>query len=127
VRAKQGLFVIERPCPTCSGRGTVIENPCRVCHGEGRLDKAQTLKVDIKLKAGDAIDLFVVKADAVGEIVGNSPNEKKKWEAGALGFKRDQKSGSFTVKVPANTKYKVIVMQCDTAKVKSEFDLNVTN
>ncbi|MCZ8369486.1 MAG: molecular chaperone DnaJ [Porphyrobacter sp.] len=47
VRAKQGLFVIERPCPTCSGRGTVIENPCRVCRGEGRVDKAQTLKVDI--------------------------------------------------------------------------------
>ncbi|MFN4241492.1 MAG: molecular chaperone DnaJ [Erythrobacter cryptus] len=47
VRAKQGLFVIERPCPTCSGRGTVIENPCRVCRGEGRVDKPQTLKVDI--------------------------------------------------------------------------------
>jgi molecular chaperone DnaJ len=47
VRAKQGLFVIERPCPTCNGRGTVIENPCRVCRGEGRVDKAQTLKVDI--------------------------------------------------------------------------------
>jgi molecular chaperone DnaJ len=25
----------------------VIENPCRVCRGEGRVDKAQTLKVDI--------------------------------------------------------------------------------
>ncbi len=47
VRAKQGLFVIERPCPTCNGRGTVIENPCRDCRGEGRVDKAQTLKVDI--------------------------------------------------------------------------------
>jgi molecular chaperone DnaJ len=47
VRAKQGLFVIERPCPTCSGRGTVIENPCRSCRGEGRLDQPQTLKVDI--------------------------------------------------------------------------------
>jgi len=47
VRAKQGLFVIERPCPACNGRGTVIENPCRDCRGEGRVDKAQTLKVDI--------------------------------------------------------------------------------
>lgn len=47
VRAKQGLFVIERPCPTCNGRGSVIENPCRVCRGEGRVDKAQTLSVDI--------------------------------------------------------------------------------
>ena len=47
VRAKQGLFVIERPCPTCNGRGSVIENPCRDCRGEGRVDKAQTLSVDI--------------------------------------------------------------------------------
>lgn len=47
VRAKQGLFVIERPCPTCNGRGSVIEDPCRDCRGEGRVDKAQTLKVDI--------------------------------------------------------------------------------
>ena len=47
VRAKQGLFIIERPCPTCNGRGSVIENPCRACRGEGRVDKAQTLKVDI--------------------------------------------------------------------------------
>ncbi|PKP90326.1 MAG: molecular chaperone DnaJ [Alphaproteobacteria bacterium HGW-Alphaproteobacteria-14] len=47
VRAKQGLFVIERPCPTCSGRGSVIENPCRDCRGDGRVDKAQTLSVDI--------------------------------------------------------------------------------
>lgn len=47
VRAKQGLFVVERPCPTCNGRGVVIEDPCKVCRGEGREDRAQTLSVDI--------------------------------------------------------------------------------
>ncbi|MCR9124020.1 MAG: molecular chaperone DnaJ [Phyllobacteriaceae bacterium] len=47
VRAKQGLFVIERPCPTCNGRGSLIENPCRECRGEGRVDLPQALKVDI--------------------------------------------------------------------------------
>ncbi len=47
VRAKQGLFVVERPCPTCNGRGAVIEEPCGDCRGEGRVDKAQTLAVDI--------------------------------------------------------------------------------
>ncbi|MEM7700585.1 MAG: molecular chaperone DnaJ [Pseudomonadota bacterium] len=47
VRAKQGLFVVERPCPTCGGRGVVIEDPCSACRGEGRMDKAQTLEVDI--------------------------------------------------------------------------------
>ena len=39
VRAQQGLFVIERPCPTCSGRGEVLEQACSGCRGEGRVDK----------------------------------------------------------------------------------------
>ena len=47
VRAKQGFFVVERPCPTCHGRGAVIEDPCGDCRGEGRVDKAQSLAVDI--------------------------------------------------------------------------------
>lgn len=47
VRAKQGFFVVERPCPTCHGRGAVIEDPCTHCRGEGRVDKMQTLEIDI--------------------------------------------------------------------------------
>lgn len=47
VRAQQGLFVIERPCPTCHGSGQVIENPCRKCRGEGRVDELQKLDVTI--------------------------------------------------------------------------------
>jgi len=47
VRAQQGLFVIERPCPSCHGRGEVIESPCRECRGEGRVDRVQKLEVNI--------------------------------------------------------------------------------
>ena len=47
VRAQQGFFMVERTCPTCHGRGEVIENPCRTCGGEGRVDKPQTLDVNI--------------------------------------------------------------------------------
>lgn len=47
VRAKQGFFVVERPCPSCHGRGQVIESPCDDCRGEGRVDKAQSLDVEI--------------------------------------------------------------------------------
>lgn len=47
VRAQQGLFVIERPCPTCHGHGNVIESPCKSCRGEGRIDKVQSLAVDV--------------------------------------------------------------------------------
>ncbi len=47
VRAQQGLFVIERPCPSCHGRGEVIETPCEHCRGEGRVDELQRLDVNI--------------------------------------------------------------------------------
>jgi molecular chaperone DnaJ len=47
VRAKQGFFVVERPCPTCHGRGAVIEDPCGDCRGEGVVDKLQSLEVEI--------------------------------------------------------------------------------
>ncbi|MEM6856226.1 MAG: molecular chaperone DnaJ [Pseudomonadota bacterium] len=47
IRAKQGLFVVERPCPNCNGRGSVLEDPCKACQGEGRVDRVQTLEVEI--------------------------------------------------------------------------------
>lgn len=47
VRAQQGFFMVERPCPTCHGRGEVIESPCRNCRGEGRVDAEQRLEVNI--------------------------------------------------------------------------------
>jgi molecular chaperone DnaJ len=47
VRAQQGFFMVERPCPTCHGRGEVIESPCRSCRGEGRVDAEQRLEVNI--------------------------------------------------------------------------------
>lgn len=47
VRAQQGFFMVERTCPTCHGHGEVIEKPCRACGGEGRIDKPQTLEVNI--------------------------------------------------------------------------------
>ena len=47
VRAKQGFFVVERPCPNCHGSGEIIASPCRDCGGEGRVDKAQALEVNI--------------------------------------------------------------------------------
>ena len=47
VRAKQGFFVIERPCPNCHGAGEVLEAPCHDCRGEGRRDTIQTLDVEV--------------------------------------------------------------------------------
>lgn len=47
VRAQQGLFVIERPCHNCHGRGEVLEQACRNCKGEGRVDKEQVFEVEV--------------------------------------------------------------------------------
>ncbi len=47
VRASQGFFTIERPCPTCQGRGENIDDPCSVCSGSGRISKERTLSVNI--------------------------------------------------------------------------------
>ncbi len=47
VRAQQGFFVVERPCPVCQGAGQVIVDPCGDCRGEGRVDKTKTLTVNV--------------------------------------------------------------------------------
>src|SRR5438309_9909481 len=47
VRAQQGFFTIERPCPTCQGSGQTIEKPCRACAGQGRTRREKTLSVNI--------------------------------------------------------------------------------
>lgn len=47
VRAQQGFFTIERPCPTCGGRGQTIKTPCRNCGGQGRLRKERTIAVQV--------------------------------------------------------------------------------
>lgn len=47
IRASQGFFTIERPCPTCQGRGETIKDPCEACDGAGRVTKERTLSVNI--------------------------------------------------------------------------------
>jgi molecular chaperone DnaJ len=47
IRAQQGFFVIEKACHNCNGTGQVIESPCRQCGGEGRVDRVQSLAVEV--------------------------------------------------------------------------------
>ena len=47
VRASQGFFTIERPCPSCQGRGEMISDPCASCTGSGRTMKEVTLSTPI--------------------------------------------------------------------------------
>ena len=47
VRAQQGFFTIERPCPTCHGQGQTIPNPCKKCSGTGAIAGEKTLNVSL--------------------------------------------------------------------------------
>ncbi len=47
VRARQGFFVVEQTCPTCSGSGRTIRNPCKICGGNGTVQNERTLQVAI--------------------------------------------------------------------------------
>ncbi len=47
VRMQNGMFIVERACPSCHGSGSVISDPCEHCRGEGRTERRKTLKVKI--------------------------------------------------------------------------------
>lgn len=46
----QGSFSIGSPCPRCGGNGTVIDEPCVTCHGAGSVTKR--VRHDVKVPAG---------------------------------------------------------------------------
>jgi len=47
VRQGGGIFIVERTCPSCHGRGQTIDSPCPSCAGQGRVQKDRTLSVNI--------------------------------------------------------------------------------
>jgi molecular chaperone DnaJ len=66
VRAQQGFFTIERPCPTCQGSGQVIEKPCRPCGGQGRIRREKTLSVNIPPGVEDGTRIRLAGEGEVG-------------------------------------------------------------
>jgi molecular chaperone DnaJ len=46
-RSLLGQVMTSRPCPNCSGFGTVIPHPCPECAGDGRIRTRRTLTVKI--------------------------------------------------------------------------------
>lgn len=53
VRAQQGLFLVERTCPSCRGAGQIIEQPCDSCFGAGRVQRDKLLEVQIPAGVDD--------------------------------------------------------------------------
>jgi molecular chaperone DnaJ len=54
VRAQQGFFLIERPCPTCGGTGRVIRNPCKICRGAATVQRERSLSVAVPAGVEDS-------------------------------------------------------------------------
>jgi len=50
VRTQQGMFAMERACPTCGGQGEYVSNPCKQCDGQGQV--RQQTELDVSIPAG---------------------------------------------------------------------------
>ena len=50
VRTNQGLFTMERACPTCGGQGEYVSDPCIQCDGQGQV--RQETELDVSIPAG---------------------------------------------------------------------------
>jgi molecular chaperone DnaJ len=66
VRAQQGFFIIERPCPTCGGQGRTIRNPCRICQGSGTVQRERSLQVSIPAGVEDGTRIRVAGEGEAG-------------------------------------------------------------
>jgi molecular chaperone DnaJ len=64
VRAQQGLFTIQRTCPTCTGNGRVIGDPCDACGGAGRGHPEKTQSVTLPKRVEDGTP---IRLSGVGE------------------------------------------------------------
>lgn len=53
VSMQNGMFIMERTCPSCRGAGQMISDPCETCHGEGRVERRKSLNVRIPAGVDD--------------------------------------------------------------------------
>lgn len=47
VRTQNGMFITERPCPTCAGTGSIVNDPCEKCAGNGIFEGKRDIKIEI--------------------------------------------------------------------------------
>jgi molecular chaperone DnaJ len=47
VAQNQGVFSFSRPCPRCGGAGRIIEHPCKTCKGSGTVRRTREFSVRI--------------------------------------------------------------------------------
>ncbi|GAB3481219.1 molecular chaperone DnaJ [Nocardiopsis coralliicola] len=61
-----GRVMTSRPCPQCSGQGTVISDPCADCSGEGRVRERVTRTVQIPAGVEDGTQIQLAGEGEVG-------------------------------------------------------------
>jgi molecular chaperone DnaJ len=59
VEENQGLFSIPRTCSACGGRGRLIEEPCPTCRGSGTVARTDTVRVRIPAGVKDGARIRV--------------------------------------------------------------------
>ncbi|WP_448581799.1 molecular chaperone DnaJ [Thermaurantiacus sp.] len=66
VRMQNGLFVVERTCPSCHGEGVQMSDPCATCHGDGRIQRRKTLKVKVPAGVDDGTRIRLAQEGEAG-------------------------------------------------------------
>jgi molecular chaperone DnaJ len=59
VAQNQGPFSFSRPCPRCGGSGRVVEHPCHTCKGSGSVRRAREFSVRIPAGVRDGARIKV--------------------------------------------------------------------
>jgi molecular chaperone DnaJ len=59
VAQNQGPFSFSRPCPRCGGAGRIIEHPCHTCKGSGTVRRAREFSVRIPAGVRDGARIKV--------------------------------------------------------------------
>lgn len=62
-------------CPDCRGRGTVIDDPCPECHGQGRVQRTETLALDIPVGVEEGMALRVPGHGEAAPEPGGTPGD----------------------------------------------------
>lgn len=67
VGMRQGMFMVERACPTCHGSGQIIPEPCETCHGAGRVEREKSLEVKVPAGVDDGTRIRVAGEGEAGQ------------------------------------------------------------
>lgn len=69
---RHGIFAYAQTCTRCHGEGFIISDPCRTCNGQSRVQKYDTISVNIPSGVFDGAELRVPEKGDAGIYGGSS-------------------------------------------------------